>query len=147
MADIFTPQERSAIMARIKGRDTKPELLVRSLLHRMGFRFRLQRKDLPGKPDIVLPKHKAVIFVHGCFWHGHAGCGRAKRPTSNTDFWNTKIDRNMKRDAEAQTALRAAGLRVLTLWQCEMKDIEVLAKQMSEFFEPGAKQKEVLSDD
>ena len=147
MTDTFTPEKRSSVMGRIKGRDTKPEKIVRSLLHRMGYRFRLQRRDLPGRPDIVLPKYQTVIFVHGCFWHGHRGCGRAKRPISNTDFWNTKIDRNIERDAETQAALRAAGWRVLTLWQCKMKDTEALAGQFSEFFEPGVEQKEALDDD
>lgn len=133
MADIFTPQERSAIMARIKSRDTKPELLVRSLLHRMGYRFRLQRRDLPGRPDIVLPKHKAVVFIHGCFWHGHTGCARAKRPTSNTEFWIAKLDRNRERDAAAEMALKLNGWRVLVLWQCQLKDLEALQQSLTEF--------------
>lgn len=133
MSDTFTPDQRSRIMALVKGKDTKPEKLVRSLLHRMGFRFRLHRKDLPGKPDIVLPRHRKAIFVHGCFWHGHDGCRRGARPTSNTEFWNAKIDRNVERDRLAVHALEDAGWHVLTLWQCEMKSLPVLQARLASF--------------
>lgn len=122
MADTFTPEQRSAVMARVKNRNTTPEKLVRSLLHQMGYRFRLHRKDLPGSPDIVLPRYKSVIFVHGCFWHGHEGCRRGARPTSNTEFWNAKIDRNIERDCLAVRSLEEDGWHVLTVWQCEMKN-------------------------
>src|SRR5688500_15685000 len=105
MADTFTKEQRSKIMSQVKSTNTKPEILVRQLLHRMGYRFRLHRKDLPGKPDIVLPRHHKVIFVHGCFWHGHEGCPRAARPTTNVDFWNTKIDRNVERDVRNRQEL------------------------------------------
>lgn len=122
MADVFTPEKRSAIMGRIAGRDTKPEKRVRSLLHRLGYRFRLQRRDLPGRPDIVLPRFKTVIFVHGCFWHGHPGCRRATVPAANRDFWINKITGNQARDARVKTELERLGWNVLVVWQCELKD-------------------------
>ncbi len=111
-------------MAQVKSENTSPELAIRKLLHRLGYRFRLHRKDLPGKPDIVLPKYKTVIFVHGCFWHGHPGCKRAARPASNTDFWNKKLDRNIERDHKAREELEKLGWRVMTIWECEIKNAE-----------------------
>jgi DNA mismatch endonuclease (patch repair protein) len=120
-------------MSRVKGRDTKPEKIVRSLLHRLGYRFRLHRRDLPGKPDIVLPKYKKAIFVHGCFWHGHEGCPRSARPTSNADFWNKKIDGNMRRDAAAQEQLTALGWKFLVIWQCGMRNLEALTENLKSF--------------
>ena len=96
--DVYTPQQRSRVMAAVRSTDTEPERRVRRLLHRLGYRFRLHRPDLPGRPDIVLPKWRAVLFVHGCFWHQHPNCPRAARPTSNVDFWNRKLDRNFRRD-------------------------------------------------
>lgn len=135
MPDRFTPQERSRIMSLVKGRDTKPEKIVRSLLHMMGYRFRLHRNDLPGKPDIVLPKRRKAIFVHGCFWHGHAGCRRAGRPKSNADFWNKKIDANMARDKKTQAELKNSGWDFLVIWQCEMKDLEKLQVNLKRFLE------------
>lgn len=133
MPDKFTTQERSRIMSRVKNRDTAPEKLVRQLLHKMGYRFRLQRKDLPGKPDIVLPKYKKVIFVHGCFWHGHEGCPRGARPTSNVDFWNQKIDKNISRDTEAQAQLRLQGWQSLVIWQCQTRSLADLQQHLQEF--------------
>jgi DNA mismatch endonuclease (patch repair protein) len=133
MADRLTPQERSRNMSRVKGRDTKPELLVRSIVHRLGYRFRLHGKRLPGSPDVVLPRHRKVIFVHGCFWHGHAGCRRAARPSTNREFWDRKIDGNIARDASNLEALRQAGWKVLVIWQCAMKDREHLQHTLSEF--------------
>lgn len=108
-------------MAGIRGRNTGPERLVRSLLHRAGFRFRLHRRDLPGSPDIVLPRHRAVVFVHGCFWHAHPGCPLAKEPTSNAEFWHRKLLANRERDARAVEALLAAGWRVLVVWECGLR--------------------------
>jgi len=120
--DVFTPEKRSAIMRRVKGRDTAPELKVRRLLWRMGARYRLQRKDLPGKPDIVLSGRKLAIFVHGCFWHGH-DCARGSRvPKANRDYWLGKVARNRARDAEARAKLEAMGWRVLVVWECSLKD-------------------------
>lgn len=134
MADRFTPEERSRIMAKVKGRDTKPEILVRRILHRLGYRFRLYRKDLPGKPDIVLPRHRKIIFVHGCFWHGH-DCKRGARPETNADFWNAKITGNKERDARNREELKRLGWDVLTLWVCEMKDPDELAERLGRFIE------------
>lgn len=111
-------------MSRIRSKDTKPEKIIRSILHKQGFRFRINRKDLPGKPDIVLPKYKTVIFVHGCFWHRHEGCKYAYTPKSNADFWNKKFSSNLQRDKNIQNKLRKSGWRVLTIWECEIKEIE-----------------------
>lgn len=121
MADTITRERRSWNMSRIKGRDTGPELRLRSLLHRAGFRFRLHSKELPGKPDIVLPKYRAAIFVHGCFWHRHEGCRNATMPSTRTEFWKSKFDSNVGRDERNQAALKAAGWTVFTVWECELK--------------------------
>jgi DNA mismatch endonuclease (patch repair protein) len=120
-------------MSQVKGRDTKPEKVVRSLLHRLGYRFRLHRKDLPGKPDIVLPKHRKVIFVHGCFWHGHTGCKRSARPTDNAEFWNIKIDGNIKRDIDNLAKMQSAGWDALVIWQCETKKEADLIEKLQSF--------------
>lgn len=133
VADVFSKTKRSRIMSRIKGADTKPEMKVRSLLHRMGYRFRLHRKDLPGKPDIVLPKHGAVIFVHGCFWHRHEGCPRATLPASNAAFWKKKLTANAERDRKNAEELRTLGWRVLTIWQCETNDDGELARILIDY--------------
>lgn len=133
MADVFTAEKRSWVMSRIRDRDTKPERVVRSVVHRMGYRFRLRRRDLPGKPDIVLPKHRSVILVHGCFWHGHAGCTKAKRPETKRDFWNSKLDGNIERDRAAIAALQRQGWRVLVVWECQTKDTERLASVLAGF--------------
>ncbi len=133
--DVFSKGKRSQIMSRISGKDTKPEMLVRSLLHRMGFRFRLHTKDLPGKPDITLPKHKKVIFVHGCFWHGHKDCPRSKRPSTNVKFWNEKIDGNIKRDKKNIQSLENQDWKTLILWTCEIKDQKTLESKLTSFME------------
>lgn len=109
-------------MSRIKGGDTKPEIAVRKILHGLGFRFRLHDKRLPGKPDIVLPRHKKIIFVHGCFWHGHTVCKRSKIPGSNVDFWQAKITANMERDTRNLEALKSLGWNTLVVWTCEKKN-------------------------
>lgn len=119
--DRFSKEERSRIMSHVRSRDTKPEKRLRSLLHRMGFRFRLYRRDLPGTPDIVLPKYRTVIFVHGCFWHQHPDCKRAVIPQSNTDFWRNKLKKNQLRDATTQRELALMGWNVLIVWECELK--------------------------
>jgi len=121
MADVHSKETRSYNMSRIKSKDTKPELLVRKFLHKNGFRYRLHVKDMPGKPDIVLPKYKTVIFIHGCFWHGHEGCKKAALPTTRTDWWKDKINRNIQNDINAEAALKAAHWNIITLWQCELK--------------------------
>jgi DNA mismatch endonuclease (patch repair protein) len=119
-------------MSRIHGRNTAPELLVRSTLHKLGFRFRLHRNDLPGKPDLVFPGKKRVIFVHGCFWHGH-NCTRGRLPTSNVAFWELKIGRNKERDGRVHQQLEAEGWKVLTVWQCETKDVVGLGERLVRF--------------
>lgn len=131
--DVFTKKKRSQIMSKIKGKDTKPEKVVRSLLHQMGYRFRLHRRDLPGNPDIVLPKHKKVIFVHGCFWHGHKDCPRAKRPSTNKKFWNEKLSKSIKRDTFNQKKLKEMGWLTLIIWQCEMKESKNLQSKLESF--------------
>lgn len=118
--DTLSPTERSALMARVRSKNTSPERLVRSVLHRGGLRFRLHVSSLPGTPDIVLAKHRAVVFVQGCFWHGHSRCRRARLPASRSEFWHQKITCNRKRDRKAQRALRTAGWRVYVLWTCKL---------------------------
>lgn len=120
-------------MSRVTGKNTKPEILVRKTLHSMGFRYRLHVRNLPGKPDIVLPRHKKVIFVHGCFWHGHENCRRSKRPGTNKKFWNEKIDYNIDRDIKSINSLKDMGWKVLTIWQCETKNFELLKAKLLEF--------------
>jgi len=120
-------------MSRIKGKNTKPEMRVRRLLHALGYRFRLHRKDLPGTPDIVLPRWKAVIFVHGCFWHIHEGCKRAKRPQTHKAFWDRKLQGNKARDAKKIEELEKLGYRCLVIWECETKDIAKLADRLTAF--------------
>jgi DNA mismatch endonuclease, patch repair protein len=121
LPDVHDKATRSRNMAAIRAKDTKPERIVRSALHRAGFRFRLHRKDLPGKPDILMPKYSAVIFVNGCFWHGH-DCGRFRQPGGeNAEFWREKIDRNRERDERVARELEAAGWRVLTVWECAIE--------------------------
>lgn len=133
--DVFSREKRSQIMSRVSGRNTKPEIAVRSSLHRMGYRFRLHRKDLPGKPDITLPKYKKVIFVHGCFWHGHADCSRSKRPSTNEEFWREKLDKNIERDKSTVNALKELGWDVLTVWTCEVNDTNKLKAKLLSFLE------------
>jgi DNA mismatch endonuclease (patch repair protein) len=126
MTDVFTKSKRSEVMSRIKGCNTKPELAVRSLLHRMGYRFRLHRADLPGKPDIVLSRYKTVIFVHGCFWHRHKDCRFAYTPKSRTEFWMKKLESNVIRDIQVKSGLELLGWRVITVWECELREPEQL---------------------
>jgi DNA mismatch endonuclease (patch repair protein) len=133
MSDVFSKEKRSWIMSRVKGRDTKPEILVRSFVHRMGFRFRIHGRDLPGNPDIVLPRLGKVIFVHGCFWHGHRRCLRSKRPTTHKGFWNKKLDQNIERDERFRRMLRRKGWRVLVVWECETRKQEKLLWKLERF--------------
>jgi len=122
MTDHLSSVDRSENMSRIRGKNTAPELVVRRLLHRLGFRFRLHRKDIPGKPDIILPKYKTAIFVHGCYWHRHDGCARGQSvPSTNKSFWLTKFGMNMKRDAKVAKMLADTGWRRLVVWECEVK--------------------------
>lgn len=135
MTDTLIPSQRSSLMARVKARDTLPERVVRSQLHRMGYRFRLQRKDLPGKPDIVLPKYRVAIFVHGCFWHSHEGCPRGKRPSTNIDFWNDKLDRNVERDQQVQEQLKDLAWTTHIVWECELKNRDLFVANLSKIME------------
>jgi DNA mismatch endonuclease (patch repair protein) len=131
VTDVFTAEKRSAVMRQVKGRDTTPERVVRRLLWRMGARYRLDRRDLPGRPDIVLAGRKLAIFVHGCFWHGH-DCPRGARvPKANRAYWLGKIGRNRARDAETRGRLEALGWRVEVIWECELKDVAVLEARLA----------------
>lgn len=133
--DKLTPERRSENMRRIKSTGMKPELLVRSLVHRMGYRFRLHRRDLPGKPDLVFAPRRKVIFVHGCFWHGHddPACRDGRTPRSNESYWLPKLARNKERDAASVAALEASGWGVLVIWECETRDAEGLKKRLQDF--------------
>lgn len=122
MADIFSEVKRSQIMSKISGKETKPEVLVRKLLFAEGFRFRKNDKRLAGKPDVVLPKYRTVIFVNGCFWHGHQECKKAALPNTRRDFWEQKISSNVSRDARIIERLQQDGWRVITVWQCQLKN-------------------------
>lgn len=122
MTDVVDLATRSRMMAGIKGKNTKPEILIRKALHAQGFRFRLHVKDLPGKPDLVLPKYRALIFVHGCFWHGHA-CRYFKVPQTRSEFWLEKIGKNQRRDSLQEEALKAMGWRVLVVWECAVRSM------------------------
>ena len=133
LMDIVSPEKRSLMMAGIKGKNTKPELVVRKLVHGMGFRYRLHRKDLPGSPDLVFSRLKKVIFVHGCFWHRHSGCRFAYTPKSNAQFWLNKLEGNMARDELALAALNAMGWEVLIVWECEVRDLPALSRKVSAF--------------
>ncbi|WP_082672386.1 very short patch repair endonuclease [Luteimonas abyssi] len=134
MAEKISPETRSRMMAGIRGKNTKPELTLRRWLHAEGFRFRLFRRDLPGSPDIVLPRWNLVIFAHGCFWHGHQGCSYFRLPKTRPDFWENKIERNSERDREAIAKLQAAGWRVAVIWECALrKEPEVTLRRLSSF--------------
>ncbi|NKJ47361.1 very short patch repair endonuclease [Burkholderia sp. SG-MS1] len=128
--DTLTPERRSDVMRRVKQKDTRPELCVRRVAHAMGFRFRLHRKDLPGRPDLVFPKLRVCLFVHGCFWHRHVGCRFATTPKSNEKFWLSKFDRNVERDERNASDLEALGWRVVVVWECETRDAETLFQRL-----------------
>jgi DNA mismatch endonuclease (patch repair protein) len=131
MTDVYGPEKRSAVMARVKGKNTTPEMKVRKALTRLGARYRLHRKDLPGSPDIVLPGRRLAIFVHGCFWHGH-DCARGSRvPKANRDYWVAKVGRNRARDATSQAALAARGWRAEVIWECDLKDDAALTARLA----------------
>ena len=135
MADTISPKHRSWNMSRVRSKNTKPEIKIRSMLHAKGFRFRKNVKNLPGVPDIVLPKYKSIIFVHGCFWHQHKGCVKSHIPKSNVEFWTEKLGKNVVRDKKHNKELKQAGWRILTIWECEMKDLNKLERKLKKFFE------------
>ena len=128
--DVYPPEKRSSVMRQVKGRNTTPELRVRKALTRLGARYRLHRKDLPGNPDIVLPGRKLALFVHGCFWHGHDCARGARVPKQNRDYWTAKVGRNRARDTANRTKLEGLGWRVETIWECELKDASLLGRRL-----------------
>ncbi len=131
MTDVYSAEKRSAVMRRVKARNTTPEMTVRKALTRLGARYRLHRKDLPGNPDIVMPGRRLALFVHGCFWHGHDCLRGARVPKANRDYWVAKVNRNRARDARTRAALEAAGWRVETIWECELKDAAALEARLA----------------
>jgi DNA mismatch endonuclease (patch repair protein) len=133
MTDKLSKTRRSANMRAVRSQDTRPELCVRQVAHALGYRFRLHRSELPGKPDVVFVKKRKAIFVHGCFWHQHEGCKRASMPQSNVAFWRIKMARNVARDADQLRSLMAVGWTALVVWECETKDKLKLAKRLSRF--------------
>ena len=133
--DIFTHEQRSELMARIKGKDTKPEICVRRMAHALGYRFRLHRRNLPGTPDLTFPRLEKVIFVHGCFWHQHVGCRYAYQPKSNFPFWKKKFSENQTRDTRALEDLRSLGWKVLVVWECQTRKPEKLWARISRFLQ------------
>lgn len=146
MTDIVTPEVRSRMMASIKSRDTKPELVVRRYLHGRGFRYALARRGLPGKPDLTLPRHNAVIFVHGCYWHGHQGCRFATTPATRADFWRAKLNANAERDARVILELKKLGWRVAVVWECALrKQPELALRRLEQFLVSGRTRIEIPS--
>jgi DNA mismatch endonuclease (patch repair protein) len=137
MTDVFDAAQRSAVMRRVKGKDTTPELIVRRALTRLGARYRLHRKDLPGSPDVVLPGRKLAFFIHGCFWHGHDCARGARVPKANREYWTAKVGRNRARDAKNRAALEGGGWRVETVWECELKDAGALEERLRRLLSPA----------
>jgi DNA mismatch endonuclease, patch repair protein len=133
---------RSRIMRSIRKKNTKPELIVRRMVHALGFRFRLHRRDLPGSPDLVLPRYRKVIFVHGCFWHQHPGCRSAKQPRSRIEYWGPKLARNVARDARALEDIAALGWKSLVLWECELRDEDTLRSKLLDFLRPPEREQQ-----
>lgn len=133
MVDTLTAEERSARMALVKSRDTKPEMIVRRLVHRLGFRYRLHVRALPGAPDLVFPRLRKVIFVHGCFWHRHSGCALCRLPKSRLEFWRPKLEGNRLRDARQRRKLRKMGWRSLVVWECQVAGIAILEQKLKRF--------------
>ncbi len=135
MTDVFSKKKRSAIMSRVRGKNTSPEIIVRKVVHSLGYRFRLHKNNLPGKPDLILPRHQKIILVHGCFWHGHANCHRSVLPTTNITFWSKKILGNKRRDTRVIGSLRRRGWKVLVVWQCQTKKADYLTKRLKHFLQ------------
>lgn len=137
MMDTLSPAERSERMAKIRCKDSNPEMKLRRLVHGMGFRYRLHSKNLPGKPDIVFSRRRAVIFMHGCFWHRHEGCALARLPKSRVDFWKKKLEANKQRDQNNQELLESRGWRVLVVWECQLNDTTEISRIVREFLSDG----------
>lgn len=140
MTDIVDSRTRSRMMAGIRAKDTRPEMALRRGLHVLGFRYRLHAGDVPGRPDLVLPKHRAVIFVHGCFWHRHPGCRFASNPSTRREFWEAKFEANMRRDVVVRASLLAAGWRVATVWECRLRkpaDVQAVTEAVAAWLKGG----------
>ena len=135
MTDHVDAQKRSAIMAAVHAKNTKPEMAVRKLVHAMGYRYRLHKKEIVGRPDLVFARRRKIIFVHGCFWHRHEGCKKASTPKTRPEFWQEKFDANVARDEQTERTLVGEGWKVLTIWQCELNDTERLTRRLNVFFE------------
>jgi len=135
VVDCLSPNERSQLMARVRSKNMRPELLVRRVVFALGYRYRLHAKELPGHPDLAFRRRKKVIFVHGCFWHRHENCPLARMPKSRTDFWEAKLEGNRQRDEKNTKMLRRAGWRVLTIWECELKDTTRLERRIGRFLD------------
>ncbi|MES2741029.1 MAG: very short patch repair endonuclease [Pseudomonadota bacterium] len=138
MVDSLTPAGRSAVMAKVRGKNTRPELIVRKLLFAEGYRYRLHVRTLPGSPDLVFAARKKIIFVHGCFWHRHDDCPAARMPKSREDFWGRKLNGNKARDARIQDELTRAGWHVLTVWECELDNLQMLMDRLRLFLDPAS---------
>jgi DNA mismatch endonuclease (patch repair protein) len=139
MSDVLTPAQRRLNMQRIRSKGMKPEMRVRRLLHGLGYRYRLHVKTLPGKPDLVFPSRRKIVFVHGCFWHQHEGCKDSHIPLSRCDYWEPKLSRNAARDAEHTIALRELGYQVLAVWECQTRDVTALRAQLEDFLGPPSR--------
>ena len=138
MVDTVSPEVRSRIMAQVKSKGMKPEMRVRRLLHGLGYRYRLHRKDLPGRPDIVFSSRRKVVFVNGCFWHKHSGCPRVRIPATNRDYWQAKLERNRTRDERNIALLEESGWATITVWECQLIDIESVTERLTDFLIGGA---------
>lgn len=135
--DPLTPAQRSERMGRVRGKDTKPEMFVRRMIHALGYRYRLHNAQLPGKPDLVFSSRRKVIFVHGCFWHRHPGCKNARLPKSRRDFWIPKLNGNRERDLRNHRALREMGFQVMVIWECQIQEPEMMRRRVVQFLERG----------
>ena len=135
MVDSVSPEVRSRIMAQVKSKGMKPEMQVRRLLHGLGYRYRLHRADLPGRPDLVFPSRRKVVFVNGCFWHKHADCPRVRIPATNRDYWIAKLERNRARDERNLALLREGGWTVMTVWECQLKDLQAVTESLTQFLD------------
>ena len=140
MTDQFPAEVRSWIMARVRSRDTCPEMMVRRALHRLGYRYRLHSSALPGKPDLAFSSRRKVIFINGCFWHMHPGCRRARVPRNNRDYWTAKLERNRLRDHRNVEALQDHGWQSMTVWECELRDLEAAVRRIASFLGPVGKE-------
>ena len=136
MADQYSAEKRSRIMARVRSKNTRPEMSIRHALHKLGYRYRLHRSDLPGRPDLTFPSRRKVLFVNGCFWHMHPGCPRARIPQQNRDYWMAKLERNLLRDARSIEALQHSGWKSLTVWECELRNLDSAINRIVLFLTP-----------